>query len=92
MTTTPRLVAAGISTLSSPIPARPTTCSFDDLQLSGGTQQVLRHLGCTANYQCIIIPNNGFKFLRLQPGIYIDLDIRFGVEHFNAGFAEIITD
>ena len=58
MTTTPRLVAAGISTLSSPMPARPTT-----FKAARTDKQVFSDLGGTTNNQGVVITDDFFAVL-----------------------------
>ena len=69
ITTTPRAVAAVTSTLSTPMPARPTTLSF-----VRGLHQFARHLGGGAHGEAVVVADDGAQLGRLQAGLEVDLD------------------
>ena len=71
MTMTPFAVAAGISTLSTPMPARPITFRFVRL-----FEDLGRHLGGGADGKAVIIADDGGELVLVlaEVGLEIDLD------------------
>ena len=71
MTMMPRAVAAGTSTLSTPMPARPITFRFLAL-----LEHFRRHLGGRADGKPVVVADDRGKFLLVlaESGLEIDLD------------------
>src|SRR5271168_272782 len=68
MTMTPRAVAAGMSTLSTPMPARPITLSV--LARSSS----LAVTGRRADRQAVVVADDRGKFVLVETGFDVDLD------------------
>ena len=86
ITTTPRAVADLTSTLSTPMPARPTT-----FRLRRRVQQLLRHLGGGADRQAVILADDGAQLGRRQAGLQVDLDAA-AAEDVDGGGRQLVAD
>ena len=86
ITTTPRAVAERMSTLSTPMPARPTT-----FRLVAGVEQFARHLGGGADRKPVVRADDGAQFGRRQAGLQIDLDAA-AAEDVHRGRGEFVAD
>ena len=86
MTMTPRAVAAGMSTLSTPMPARPTTFSRVGLfeQLGGD-------LGRGADREPVVVADDLGQFLLVEAGLHVDLDAAL-LEDGDGGGGEFVGD
>ena len=71
ITMTPFAVAAGMSTLSTPMPARPITFRFFAL-----SENLRRHLGGRADRQTVVVADDlgELVFVLAEIGLEIDLD------------------
>ena len=69
ITITPRAVAAGMSTLSTPMPARPTTFSR-----GAALEQLGGDLGGRADGEAVIVADDGGELVLVEAGLEVDLD------------------
>src|SRR3954466_12849355 len=82
MTTMPRAVAAGMSTLSTPIPARPITLRGGGgggrfsraVGGGGGVERFCRDLGRRADGEAVIIGNDRLQFVLREARPLVGLD------------------
>ena len=86
ITTTPRAVADFTSTLSTPMPARPTT-----FRLVRGIEQFARHLGGGTDGQAVIGRDDGAQVGGRQAGLEVDLDAATA-EDVDRGGGEFVAD
>ena len=68
ITMTPRAVAAGMSTLSTPMPARPTTFNFFAL-----FEQFRGDFGGGADRKAVIVADDLRELVLVEPGFDVDL-------------------
>ena len=87
ITTTPWPVAAGMSTLSRPIPARPTTFRFEAAASSDAVTLV-----ALRDHQRVISTDDPLQFLRRQAGLYIHRDAVLLCEHVDSHLSQIVAD
>ena len=86
ITMTPRAVAAGMSTLSTPMPARPTTFSFVAL-----FEQLGRDLGGRADREAVVLADDLGEFVLVEAGLDVDLDAAL-LEDRDGGGGELVGD
>ena len=86
ITTTPRAVAERMSTLSTPMPARPTT-----LRLVAGVEQFARHLGGGADREPVVRRDDGAQLGGRQAGLQVHVDAA-AAEDVHRGGRELVAD
>ena len=86
ITMTPRAVAAGMSTLSTPMPARPTTFSLRRL-----LEQLGGDLGRGADGEAVIVADDLGELVLVEAGLDVDLDAAL-LEDRDGGGGEFVGD